>query len=158
MTMRLLLVEDDENKRSQILALLSDPSLPAIETIVAASLMSGVRLAKEKAPEIVLLDMTLPNYDITDGETGSGTHSFGGVEFLKQMRRLKIRTSVVVVTQFETFGQPPDVMDLADLDKKLGSEFSPMYKGAIYYHSAQEQWTHDLLETVKEIATLGSMK
>lgn len=143
-----LLVEDDENKRNQVLTLMAT-WFPSVEVSTAASLMSGVRAAKSRTPDLVLLDMTLPNFDLDDGETGGGMHAFGGVEFLKQVRRLRLDTKVIVVTQFETFGQPPNVKDLPELDAEMRANFGPVYRGAVYYHASIEDWSERLADMIK---------
>jgi CheY-like chemotaxis protein len=108
--------------------------------------MSGVRTARQIRPDIVLLDMTLPNYDVSDGEPSGGMHAFGGLEFLKQIKRFGLDTKVIVVTQFETFGQPPHVKDFEELDRDLRAAFTPWYVGAVYYHASLEDWADKLFE------------
>jgi CheY-like chemotaxis protein len=144
----LLLVEDDENKRTQVLQFLRS-RFPEFGVHTAASLMSGVRSAKANRPELVLLDMTLPNYDVGDGETGGTMHAFGGLEFLKQMRRLRVQTRVIVLTQFETFGTPPKIKDLPELDREMRDKFEPIYCGAVYYHASIENWTKELSDLIR---------
>ncbi len=146
----MLVVEDDENKRTRILEFLAE-NWSSAEVRTAASLMSGVRAVKERAPDVVLLDMTLPNYDLKDGELSGGMHAFGGVEFLKQMKRLKYEGHVIVLTQFETFGQPPNVKDLPVLDREMKEAFAPMYTGAVYYHASLEDWTVQLMARLDEL-------
>lgn len=143
MKRNLLLVEDDEHKRNNIVLYVRE-TWPDVEISCAASLMSGVRKASVENPVLILLDMTLPNYDIIEGETGGGMHKFGGVEFLKQMRRRKMIMPVVVITQFETFGEPPNLKGLSELDTELKEQFSPIYKGAIYYHASIDEWVANL--------------
>ncbi|RYG99933.1 MAG: response regulator [Alphaproteobacteria bacterium] len=146
--MRLLLVEDDENKRLRLEDFVQQ-RFSSLELLSAGSLMSGVRIAQERRPDLVLLDMTLPNYDVVDGEASGGMHPFGGVEFLKQIKRLKIPARVVVVTQFETFGQPPNVKDFDELDREMRASFSPTYLGAVYYHASLEDWTEKLFDLIE---------
>lgn len=141
--MKLLLVEDDDNKRSHILTHIST-SQPALEVETAESLIAALRAIKRDRHSIVLLDMTLPNYDIDDDGSGGGMHAFGGEEFLRQVQRLRIPTSVIVVTQFETFGEPPDTKNLAELDADLRSQFPGLYRGAVYYHASIHDWTGTL--------------
>lgn len=146
----LLLVEDDEHKRDALSEFLKE-SFTEVEVTYAASLMSGVRKARKTEHSVILLDMTLPNYDLRDGETGAGMHAFGGVEFLKQMKRHKVFTPVIVITQFETFGQPPNVKDLAELNDEMIDAFSPVYRGAIYYHASIEDWSRSLDTMLREV-------
>ena len=84
--MTVLLVEDDDYKRTRLLEFMAQ-RFPSTKVSLAASLMSGVKQARVDRPRLVLLDMTLPNYDVTDGDASEKVHSFGGVEFLKQARR-----------------------------------------------------------------------
>lgn len=146
----ILLIEDDEHKRRSILDFLGD-AFPDCEVDACSSLMSGVRKVRTLQPDAILLDMTLPNFDVKDGETGGGMHAFGGVEFLKQMRRHKYTYPTIVVTQFETFGQPPDLKDLPELNAELTDEFSPVYRGAIYYHASIDDWALALKSMLEEI-------
>jgi DNA-binding NarL/FixJ family response regulator len=112
--MKLLLVEDDDNKQRELVDFLG-ATYPKLQVEVAGSLISALRAMKENRPEIVLLDMTLPNYDVREGESGGGLHAFGGEEFLRQTRRFKLPTTVIVITQFESFGDPPTTRDWQSL-------------------------------------------
>ena len=120
--MKLLLVEDGDNKQRELVDFLG-ATYPKLQVEVAGSLISALRAMKENRPEIVLLDMTLPNYDVREGESGGGLHAFGGEEFLRQTRRFKLPTTVIVITQFESFGDPPDNKGLAELDGELKASF-----------------------------------
>lgn len=142
--MRLLLVEDDENKASQLCDFLKT-EYAGVAIQWARSLQSGVRSVRESPPDAILLDMTLPNYDVGPEEPGGGsTHSFGGREFLRQLDRFDLEIPVVVVTQFETFGDGTNSMDLHELDEQLREEHGPVYRGAVYYHAAVQGWQQAL--------------
>lgn len=149
MAMKLLLVEDDENKRSRLLDFLRD-GFPFIEVEVAQSLHSGVRLAREERPPLVLLDMTIPNFDIGPDEFGGQLHMFGGREFLRQMDRFDILGKVIVITQFETFGKPPNVISLVELDEELRREHGENYVGAVYYHASIDDWVTQLSNMITD--------
>lgn len=141
--MKLLLVEDDENKRLQLSAFLNDYCRNA--TIqVERSLQSGLRRIRRESFDLILLDMTLPTYDTTPDESGGPAHIFGGREFLRQMDRFSIDIPVVVVTQFETFGKGARAMSLRDLDRDLREEHPVRYRGAVYYHAAIQGWQSEL--------------
>lgn len=142
--MRILIVEDDENKSLQLDRFVRD-EFPQAELRSTRSLQAGVRRIRTEPFNLVLLDMTLPNYEAGPDEPGGGTtHSFGGREFLKQMERFEIATPVVVVTQFETFGAPPHSLNLEELDAQLRREHGSIYQGAVYYHASIHGWRHAL--------------
>ncbi len=141
--MKILIVEDDEAKRVQLIAFLKGLNISA-DLRLARSLQSGLRLLKEERPDLIVLDMTLPNYDAGPDESGGEHHPLGGRQFMSQMDRFDMGVPVVVVTQFETFGKGPELMNLADLDKRLKREFPSIYLGSVYYHAAIHGWKQDL--------------
>ncbi len=141
--MKLLIVEDDDNKSSQLKQFLRE-AVADVTTTVARSLQSGLREVRGNPPDLVLLDMTLPNYDIGPDEPGGSTHPFGGREFLRQMRRFKIGVPVIVITQFETFGSGAEMTTLKELDQELRANHSNVYRGVVYYHAAIQSWKDQL--------------
>jgi CheY-like chemotaxis protein len=141
---KLLLVEDDDNKRKQLIETVQQYS-PETEIFLARSLKSGLILLKQSTPDAIVLDMTLPTFDIGPGEAGGDTHPFGGREFLQEMRRFKLKIPVVVVTQFETFDLGREMTSLRELDAQLRNDYSDVYRGAVYYHAAIHSWRDDLV-------------
>jgi CheY-like chemotaxis protein len=149
--MKILIVEDDENKRWQLDQLVHD-CFSTAEIHYARSLQSGLRWMRKETAALILLDMTLPTFDIGPGETGGRTHAFGGREFLREMRRFKITTPVIVVTQFETFGSGGEVTTLTALDSELRRDYAGVYQGAVYYHAAVESWKEQLKKLILRLA------
>jgi CheY-like chemotaxis protein len=148
--MNILIVEDDENKRTQIVQFLQQ-EYPGCVFRVERSLQSGLRHIRSSSPDLVLLDMTLPNYDAGPDESGGQTHKLGGREFLRQMDRFDILAPVIVVTQFETFGKGEKAIDLATLDRDLRRDHSAVYRGAVYYHAARDGWKQDLKNSIQKL-------
>jgi CheY-like chemotaxis protein len=141
--MKILLVEDDDVKRNRVSAFLTE-HVPGMDLEVVRSLQSGLRMVRAKSYELIILDMTLPNYDPGPHEPGGKPQIFGGREFLRQMDRFEINTPVIVVTQFAAFGRGSSLVNLEDLDKELKEEHGNIYKGAIYYNSAIQGWMDEL--------------
>ncbi|MGJ5619537.1 hypothetical protein [Sulfitobacter sp. MF3-043] len=141
--MKVLLVEDDENKKSRILEFY-EGKFPDDELLIEDSMVSGLRAARETRPDFVILDMTLPNYPISSRQGFNPMRPFGGRDFLRQLRRLDLRANVVVLTQFETFGAPPDQIDLHNLNNDLVKEFPEIFLGSIYYHASKSSWQSEL--------------
>jgi DNA-binding NarL/FixJ family response regulator len=151
--MDILLVEDDENKRAVISSFLLE-YFPDTNLTAKFSLQSGVRSAIESTPDLVLLDMTLPNFDIGADETGGQHHIFGGREFIRQIERFEIDTKVIVVTQFETFGKPPNIINIEQLDVMLKSDSPECHLGVVYYHASIEKWKKTLIDLIKDMSIL----
>lgn len=99
-------------------------------------------------PDLLLLDMTIPNYDPGPDEPGGQTFAFGGRELLRQLDRFDIVLPVIIVTQFETFGKPPYTIGLAELDAEMRDEHASVYKGVVYYNAAIHGWKEQLRELI----------
>jgi CheY-like chemotaxis protein len=152
--MKVLLVEDDENKRTQISAFVRE-AFPNLYLHVERSLQSGLRNLKIETPDLVLLDMTLPNYDPGPDEPGGQPQIFGGREFLRQMDRFDIVVPAIVITQFGTFGKGSSARNLDDLDSELRSVHGQIYRGAIYYNAAIHGWKEQLKAVMSAVLGEG---
>lgn len=148
--MRILLVEDDENKRRQVLDFLKS-NFANDEIVCSASLVTGLREAKRFSPDLVVLDMTLPNYETNGPELDGKMHAFGGKEFLRQTARRSGTGKVIVLTQFESFGEAPNVTGLADLDSDLRLRYPDHYAGAVYYHASINEWANSLKSMIESL-------
>lgn len=140
---KVLIVEDDMHKRQQIEAYFQDRA-PEVDVNVAVSLIGGLRALRSISPDIVILDMTLPNHDPEDdGHIGSML-AFGGEEFLRQARRFNSNAVVVVVTQFETFGDEENAKERHELEADLMRTFPGIFMGMVYYHASLSGWSEEL--------------
>jgi CheY-like chemotaxis protein len=147
---RVLLVEDDEPKWTALYKCLNS-NFPSFDVHLERSLQGAVRFVRGNAVDLVLLDMTLPNFETGADEPGGMAHSFGGEEFLRQMDRFDITTPVIVITQFEMFSAANQTLRLPELDNRLRSEFGDVYKGAIYYNAAIHDWEKQLVKAMHKV-------
>jgi len=141
--MRILIVEDDLNKLRHLEQCLVT-AYPHAEIIRARSYQSGLKSALSVTPSFIVLDMTLPTYDVSTTESGGRPRPFAGREILSEVARKVGRGKVIVVTQFETFGEGTQKKTLAELDAELQAAFPELYIGAVYYHPAQSEWETSL--------------
>lgn len=140
---KVLIVEDDPHKRQQLERFFSTRA-PSADVRVAISLIGGLRMLRAYNPDVVVLDMTLPNHDPEeDGHIGSML-AFGGEEFLRQARRMRSSAKVVVVTQFETFGDEENAKERHELEADLAENFPEIFKGMVYYHASLSGWADEL--------------
>ncbi len=153
--MKILIVEDDENKGGQVEKFVRG-TFPQFEVELERSFQSGLRSVRRERPSLILLDMTLPTYDVGPEEQGGQPQILGGREFLLQMDRFDIEVPVIVVTQFEIFGKPPQAMHLSDLDQLLRTEHPKIYRGAVYYHAAIDGWKGQLKSMVEQSCIPGA--
>jgi CheY-like chemotaxis protein len=148
--MRVLLVEDDEIKRKRISEFLKTLS-SMIDIQDARSLQSGLRAVISQYFDMIILDMSLPNYDITADEPGGEHLTLAGREMLRQMQRRKLFVPVVVLTAFDYFGQGDDYLTINQIRDEMKQKFSDNYKGAVYYQATTENWKHELIALMSEL-------
>ena len=143
--MRILLVDDDENKAREIGAFVSDAYGPD-SLVVRRSYQSGLREILLEKPDLVLLDMTMPNYDVSAREPGGRERRYAGREILRQIERRQIAVPVVVITQYEQFEEDGREFTLAELVATLRQLFPTCFVGAIYYQAGNTAWMTELRE------------
>lgn len=143
--MKILLVEDDQNKRDRISAFVAT-TLPHATLVSAHSYRSAVERIVNELWDFLLLDMTLPTYDVTKHEDGFQIEAFAGINVLREMKRRQIQIPTVVVTQFETLGEGVEKMSLSELRKHLEVQYPEIYLGTIFYAPGESSWMPKLAE------------
>ena len=149
--MRIWLVEDDGFKRDKLRQCLLD-LFEGVEIKEAKSAKSAFNLLKEGQPHLVVLDMSLPTFDIGFAETGGRPQGFGGVEVLREMDRRSIAVPVIIVTQYEIFGE--ERLSIRELEARLLAEHPATFVGLVYYETASEQWKKEFRELARSSIVL----
>lgn len=150
MNSSMLIVEDDEQKREKLHQFISE-NFPSVRVSLAKSYQSGLASLKERTFDLVVLDMSLPTFDKTKDEDGGRHLAYGGREILRQMARRKMPTSVVIVTQFDKFGEGTAIVTREELDNELSELFPTLYIGMVFYRVAADSWKEQLLRVASTI-------
>lgn len=139
--MKLLFVEDDDDKAEKICAEISK-SAPTVQLVRARSFTSALQALVRRRTEIsgVILDMSMPNFD----NSQEAPENFAGRDLLRQCKLRKVEKPTVVVTMLDLFGSGAAQLTLKQLDEQLAKEFSPAYLGIVYFSSVQEAWKPEL--------------
>jgi len=144
--MKVLVVEDDDTKRGELIEFVKEYfDVDCVDS--ARSFQSGLRAIIDSRPDFIFLDMTMRNFDRTVAEEGGRPHPFAGREILRQMQRNRIKTPVLVVTQFDRFGEEADYVTLAQLKAELQTKFSN-YVGAVQYKSNIDDWKPAIIAAI----------
>ena len=136
--MKLLIIEDDPNKLNAITSFLDN--YQDIEYTYSMSYKSGMRAIASGDFELLLLDMTIPVYDVTAHETGGRPLHLAGKDILFKLKRKNNPLKAIVVTQYEVFNG----ISLGKLNLMLHEEFPENYLGYVYYNITQDSWRKDL--------------
>jgi len=140
--MKILFIEDHPYKQGQVLSYLSE-KYPDASVITKNSYNSGLKELKEnnKSYDLVLLDISMPNYDISAEESGGDFMPLAGKLILKEMYLREIPTRAIVVTMHGSF---EDGTKMIDLDHILKTEFSENYIGYVYFSAVNTEWKNQL--------------
>lgn len=143
--MKAILIEDDQNKAEKILNFLHN-EFKNIDIIHKMSYQSGLREIFEKKFDFVLLDMSLPTYDQGKSNFSGKPRNFGGRDILKEMKRYKKPSKVLIITQYNEFDGGS--ISLKELDKELSEIYPKLYHGYVYYSSKQSEWENKLFDYI----------
>jgi CheY-like chemotaxis protein len=143
----ILIIEDDMRKGEQLLTLVTSLA-PTATVKMARSYRSGITAVRDTKPALVLLDMSMPTYDVTDTDDGGRTRGYGGRDILDEIFRHGYETKVLVVTGFDVFGEGRDRKTLEQVDADLRELFSEHYLGSVHYGSADAKWRAVITDVV----------
>ncbi len=147
--MNLLIIEDDPIKLGALKQFIKEWD-SAISIDDRMSYQSGLLALLENSYDLVLLDMQLPNYDIKSGEDGYKPRPVAGRDIMRELKRKKISTAILIVTQYEGFGEDGKFQSLDEWDLKLSNEFRPFYLQMIQYKPGSDSWKNQLIKYLKK--------
>jgi len=146
-----LIVEDEAPKREHLQEFLAE-TLPQAERYAALSVRSAIAAIRDLKPDLVLLDMSLPTFDVLPNESGGRPQGFGGIEVLRYMDRYKVKAKTIVVTAYEAFfSEDRKGMQLGELAETLASKHPQNYLGLVYYNSVYGDWRQELREHIQSL-------
>jgi DNA-binding NarL/FixJ family response regulator len=147
--MKILLIEDHPLKQAQITKFVSEKFV-GCEIVTKNSYISGLKELKKHHDiyDVLLLDISMPNYDISSEDSGGDWMPLAGKNILKEMYLRDILTKAIVITMH---GSYDDGTKITDLDKDLQKEFSDNYIGYVYYSQLNEDWKEKLYQLLNSI-------
>jgi len=145
--MRVLVVEDHKHKIEELTQFIDD-NFSDMEYETKTSYHSGLKevILNHTKYDLILLDMSMYNYDIGKNENGGDPIPLAGQLILNQMYNKGIETKVIVVTMFETFAGKR----LEDLDASLSKDFKDIYIGYVYFSASEGKWKNNLKNLITE--------
>jgi CheY-like chemotaxis protein len=145
----ILLVEDEAPKRKHIESLISKIA-PACRQSTARSVNSALEILETEAVDLLLLDMSLPTFDVGERESGGRPQGFGGTEILRHMVMAEIFAPTVVITGYEGFTREGGTtVDLTQLRTELLDEFPSLVRAVLHYNSTYDEWKTVLTATIE---------
>lgn len=142
--MKILFIEDEIVKQNDILKYLNE-ELMQNEVDVVHSLMGGMLALRNCDYEMILLDMSLPLYDLNGEDEGINEfEAFGGIEILDEIDRRELSIKVLVITAFDVIEDDTKKIHLEQLDQQMQENYSEFYLGCIHYDQSSLEWKAEL--------------
>lgn len=142
--MKIFLIEDDEYKIDLVSNFLNE-SLDNVVIKEAHSVKgANLLLSNNDDVDLVLLDMTLPTFDMTNGRSGGRPQGFGGIEILRYMEMIDFENPVIIITQFQTFDTNEGSRDISYLKGILEKERFDNFIGIVQFSPSTESWKIEL--------------
>jgi CheY-like chemotaxis protein len=137
--MRILLVEDDEFKATDIAKVVSD-SLPTATVLRAMSVTSALRLINGDSFSLIILDMSLPTFELSGPGGGGSPQGQGGLEILRLAKRLGNMSPFIILTQYPDIEIDGRETELPVASKALRGRFGIDVKACLLYEFDGNAW------------------
>ena len=133
--MRILIVEDNQKKLDKLKEYISK-EFPDYEITDRQSYNSATKeiVLNYKNYDLMLLDMSMQTYDISEDEMGGEPEPLAGTKILSQMYLREITVKVIVVT----------------LDENLRNEYADIYCGYVFFSHSNNEWQSNLKKIINE--------
>jgi DNA-binding NarL/FixJ family response regulator len=112
--LNVVILEDDRGKMAEIVGALKD-EIPSVELRECYSYRSALNECVRDPPDVILLDMSVPTFDVSVDDAGGRPREFGGKDLLWQLSLRGLRSRGIVVTQFDIFGTGEGIQTLSEL-------------------------------------------
>lgn len=148
--MKFFIIEDDDYKKNKIVDCIHESF--GNSTFKFAKSVSSAVIQLETLGEdyIVLLDMSLPTYDL-DNSSGGKPQGFGGKEILRNMEFFDLNNKVIVITQYESIPLAGRDVDLHEIKNDLVVEFDGIFHDLIHFSVISDTWKGKLIKSVREL-------
>lgn len=142
-----ILIADDEGPKLENIERVVATVFPDSDIGTARSVRSALDVLRAKLVDILVLDMSLPTFNVAPGEQGGRPQNYGGIELLRYMDFYGVDCPVLIVTQYEAFPSEAGHVDLSSLSARLKVDHPGTFKGIIYYSGAADDGWRLGLET-----------
>lgn len=146
---RILIVEDNHLKLEKLKDFLTEEffGVELEERTSYNSASKEIALNFERY-DLILLDMSMQTYDISNEESGGEPEPLAGKNILKQIYLREIPTKVIVVTMYENF---IDGTKITRLDNELKSDYPDNYCGYIFFSHTNLEWAEKLKKSINNL-------
>lgn len=132
--MKILIVEDDEHKSSQILNVIDSLNVTSWALEVVDNVMHAVRFLAKEVPNKIILDMSLPSHKALPGQGTPVPLPTGGIEVLFELiERDLIDIPILILTQYPEIEIESEPVPVEDAGPALSEEYGFTSLETCYY-------------------------
>lgn len=145
--MKILIIEDDKIKLEKVSKFLKKHSVVHRE-----SFQSGMQEIKInfKSYDFLILDMSIPMWDIGNNDLGGNHEQFGGEKIMREMKRKNKTIPTVLFTMFDVFPIRENNLTFNQIKNSFKDEFTAFFVGAVFYNSDNDNWQVELSELLAQ--------
>jgi CheY-like chemotaxis protein len=141
--MRILIIEDNDIKYGLVKDCLSEID-QSIGTQRACSYQSGLETLSKDSFDFIILDMTLPVYDVAHSLVVMDVLTFGGELILRETERKNILAKFIVLSQYNTFIRKNKEVTFSELKTELMEKYGRSVLGCVRLDSSSVHWKNEI--------------
>jgi CheY-like chemotaxis protein len=147
-----ILVADDEGPKLDSVVNVVGSVFPEASVKTAMSVRAALALLRHGDVSLMVLDMSLPTFDVAQGEQGGRPQNYGGIELLRYMDFYGVVCPVVIVTQYDAFPDKGGHVDLVAIARRLRGEHPATFRDLIHYGGATDEvWRQRLVAVLSAV-------
>lgn len=139
-----ILIAEDENQKLEHICEFVKANFAGADVLIAKSVTAAIDALEDHSPDLLMLDMSLPTFEIGVDEPGGRPQGFGGIEILRHADFLGAFVPTFVITAYEGFEDGSRAVDLSELRHNLEQEHPRNFKGIVYYSGLGGEWSSEL--------------
>ncbi len=146
--MNVLIVDDSEYKSERVSDFLKSTH-KNLNLVIAASYSSGLQELTKQTFDFAIIDMSLPTYDRKVEDPESGFRVYGGLDLARQIKRRKIKSKYIFLTQYNSFTQDTKNLDIIEITTQSKLNYPESFLGCVYYDHAGYDWKDQILKALE---------
>jgi len=147
---KILIIEDNPYKREKIKKVLSGITNNTSQIMEAHSFTSGWNAVNESSYDLICLDMSLPTFDQDGQNSGGESRVFGGKEIARKMKRRKIQSKFVVMTQYKRLSDEKSSETFDEIRNELLENYPVQCLEVLFYSNKHRDWAEKLESIIKD--------
>jgi CheY-like chemotaxis protein len=148
MSFRVLIVEDIETKRLSMTQLVESVLSP-VEVHCSASVKSAIQRLDQHSYSLILLDMSLPTFDLSKSEGGGTPRPRGGMELFAHLDGAGVEVPIVVVSAYGALEERGSLISLDEISTRLRRDYPGLFRGSVLFDSVYTVWADELSTLIR---------